>query len=90
VNAFEKNALFLSVNAFRTKVLIRDTIFTSPTGNGTVILRVNPSHVKVQPLAVQREYTIAKVPSYFKTLSIRLTWGILSATFRFAVKPSTD
>ena len=86
----KKNALYLSVNAFRTKVLIRDTIFTSPTGNETVILRVHPSHVKVQPLAVQREYTIAKVPSYFKTLSIRLTWGILSATFRFAVKPSTN
>ena len=29
-----KNALYLSVNAFRTKVLIENTIFTSLTGDG--------------------------------------------------------
>ena len=27
----EKNALYLSINVFSTKVLIGDTIFTSPT-----------------------------------------------------------
>ena len=52
----KKNALYLSVNVFSMKVLIGDTIFTSPNGDGTTILRGHPSHVKVQPPAVQREY----------------------------------
>ena len=38
----KKKALYLSVN-----VLIGDTIFTSPNGDGTVILRGHPSHAKV-------------------------------------------
>ena len=42
-----KYALYLSVNVFSTKVLIGDTIFTSPTGDGTAILRGHPSHAKV-------------------------------------------
>ena len=41
---------------FSTKVLTGDTNFTSPTGDGTAILRDHPSHAKVSPLAVQREY----------------------------------
>ena len=32
------NALYLSVNVFNPKVVIEDTIFTSPTGNVTTIL----------------------------------------------------
>ena len=48
--------LHLSANVFTTKVLIGDTIFTSPTGDGTAILRGHPSHAKVQPLEVQRDY----------------------------------
>ena len=52
----KKNALYLSVNVFSTKVLIADTIFTSPNGDGTAILRGHPSHAKVSPLAVQRKY----------------------------------
>ena len=43
----KKKALYLSVNEFNTKVLIGDTIFTSPTGDGTAILRGHPSHAKV-------------------------------------------
>ena len=42
-----KNALYLSVSVFSTKVLIGDTIFTSPNGDGTAILRGHPSHAKV-------------------------------------------
>ena len=42
-----KQCTYLSVNIFRTKVLIGDTIFTSPTRDGTVILRGHPSHGKV-------------------------------------------
>jgi len=47
---FEKqknNESYLCVNVFITKVLIEDTIFTSPTGDGTAILRGHPSHAKV-------------------------------------------
>ena len=51
-----KKALYLSVNVFSKKVLIGDTIFTSPTGDGTTILRGHTSHAKVQPLAGQMHY----------------------------------
>ena len=47
---------YLSVNVFSTKVLIGDTIFTSPNGDGTAILRGHPSHAKVSSPAVQRKY----------------------------------
>ena len=44
-------ALYLNcANVFSMKVLIGDTIFTSPTGDGTAILRGHSSHVKVKPL----------------------------------------
>ena len=36
-SSLEKKALYLSVNVFSTKVLIGDTIFTSPNGDGTAI-----------------------------------------------------
>ena len=42
-----KKALYLSVNVFSTKVLIVDTNFTSPNGDGAAILRGHPSHAKV-------------------------------------------
>ena len=46
-----KKALYLSVKVFSAKVLIGDTILTSPTGEAlgdeTAILRDHPSHVKV-------------------------------------------
>ena len=44
---FKKNALYLSVKVFSLKVLIWDTIFTSPTGDGTAIFCGRTSHVKV-------------------------------------------
>ena len=43
----EKKTFYLSVKVFHTKALIGDTIFTSPTGDGTAILRGHPSHAKV-------------------------------------------
>ena len=43
----EKSALYLSVNVFSTKVLVGDTIFTSLTGDGTAILRGQPSYARV-------------------------------------------
>ena len=39
--------IYLSVNVFSTKGLIGDTIFISPTGDTTAILRGHPSHPKV-------------------------------------------
>ena len=51
-----KKALYLSVNVFSTKVLIEDTVLTSPTGDGTAILRGHPSHAKVDPFVGQRQY----------------------------------
>ena len=50
----QKNGL--SINVFSTKILIEDTIFTSPTGDGTAILCGLPSHTKVQLFAAKREY----------------------------------
>ena len=49
------NALSLSVNVFSMEVLIKDTIFKSPTGDRTAILHGHLSHAKVKPLAVERE-----------------------------------
>ena len=43
----KKNALYLNVHVFSTKVLIGDTIFTSPAGDGTAILRGHPNHAKM-------------------------------------------
>ena len=69
-----KNALYLSVYVFSTKVLIRDIIFTSP------------HHVTWS--AGPREGLAAC--SYFKTQSIGPAPGIKPATSRSAVKRSTD
>ena len=41
----EKKALYLSVTVLSTKVVTKDTIFTS--GDGTAILRGHLSHAKV-------------------------------------------
>ena len=74
----KKGTFYLSVNVFSTKVLIGDTIFTSPNGDGTAILRGHPSHAKVQPPAGQRKYLHFSV--IFKTLSIGPAPGIEPAT----------
>ena len=43
----KNNEIYLSVNVFSMKVLIGDTSFTLPSGDGTAILRGHPSHAKV-------------------------------------------
>ena len=79
----------MNVNVSSTKVLIGNTILTSPTGVvGTAILRGHPSHAKVSPLAVQRDYLHFSV--IFKSLSFGLAPGIEPATTRSAIKRSTD
>ena len=57
--------IYLSVNVFSTKGLIGDTIFMSPPGDRTAILRVHPSHRRSSHLQ-----TVPSVLRYFKTLSI--------------------
>ena len=52
----KKKSTLFECQVFSTEVLIGDTIFTSPTGDGTAILRGHPSHAKVYPFAGQREY----------------------------------
>ena len=81
----KKKALYLSVNVFSTKALIGDTIFASPTGDGTAILRGHPSNAKVQPLRQYLQFSVI-----FKTLSIGPVPGIEPATSRSAVKRSAD
>ena len=41
----------MSVKVFSAKVLIGDTISTSPNGDTIAILPGHPRHAKVQPLA---------------------------------------
>ena len=82
-SSLEKKALYLSVNVFRMKVPIDDTIFTSPNGDGTAILRGHSSHWKVKPL-------VPSFLSYFRTLSNGLAPGIKPTTYRSAVKRSTN
>ena len=72
----KKKALYLSVNVFSTKVLLEDTIFTSPTGTGP------PFYVVIQ--ATQRFSII------FKTLSVGPVPGIEPLTSRSAVRCSSD
>ena len=46
----------MSVTVFSTKVLIWDTIFTSPTGDGTTILRDLPSQRRSSHLQGKSQY----------------------------------
>ena len=65
------------------KYQLETLYFTSTTGDGTAILRGHPSHAKVQPVAVQREYLHSI--GYFQTLSIGPAPGIEPATSSSAV-----
>ena len=65
-----EKAFCLSSNVCSTKARIGYTIFTSPTGDGTGILRVNrPNHAKALPFAGQRQYLLFPV---FQEFSRRL------------------
>ena len=57
----KKNALYLNVNVFSTNLLIKDTIFTSSTGEGTTTLLNYPSHEKVSPFTGRRKYLYSSV-----------------------------
>ena len=51
LNSGKKNTLYLSVNVFRTKILLTELralfLLLLSTGDGTAILRGYPSHAKV-------------------------------------------
>ena len=83
----KKKALYLSVNIFSTKVLIGDTIFTSPNG------RDRHSTWSSEPREGLAACSAKEVPSFlshFKTLSNCPAPGIEPATSHSAVKRSTD
>ena len=73
---------------FSTKVLIGDTIFTSPNADGTAILLGHPAEPRVG-LAVCSAKAVPSFLSYFKTPSIVPVSGIEPTTSRSAVKRST-
>ena len=76
----ETNALYFSVKVFSTKVLIGDTIFKSPIGDGTDRHFTWPSEPREgQPLAK----AIPSFLSYFKILGIGPVPGIEPAIFRY-------
>ena len=83
-----KNALFLSVNVFSTKVLIKDSILTSPTGDGATILCGHPSHAKVW-LFARKAKVVLSFLSYFSQ-SISPASGIEDPTSCSAIKDSTE
>ena len=75
----KKNALYLSVNVFSTKVLIGYTILTPPTRAETDILRPR------EGLAACSAKGVPSFLSYFKTLSIVPAPGIEPTTSCSAV-----
>ena len=82
-----KNALYLSVSVFSTKVLIDVVIFTSQwRWDRHFTLSFEPR----EDLAVCRAKEVPSFLSYFKTLSIGPSPGIEPATSPSAVKHSTD
>ena len=85
----KKDPLYFSFNVFSPKVIIGDSIFKPPTGDGAAILRGHPSHSKVS-LSVGSAKAIPSFLSYFfKTLSFSRAPRIEPATFRSVVKGST-
>ena len=86
----KNNALYWSVNVFNTKVFIRDTIFTSPTGDGRQDRHFTWSSEPREGPAACSTKVVPSFLSYFKTLSIGPAPGIEPATSRSAVKRSTD
>ena len=86
----ERNALYLNVNVFSTKVLRRGTIFTSPAGDRTaILLGQRTTEPREGPTACSAK-GVPSFLSYFKTLSIGPAPGIEPATSCSAVKRSTD
>ena len=71
------------------KYLLRILFFSSPSGDGTSILRSHPSHTKFKPFERQRKYFHFSV-ILLQTLSIGPVPGIEPTTYISAVGRSTD
>jgi len=80
---FACQIMFLALNYF---LIIGDTIFMSPTGDQTTILRGHPRHAKVVACSAKG---IPSIPSYFKTRSIGPAPGIKPTSLHSAVKLTT-
>ena len=83
-----KKALYLSVNLFSMKVLFVDTIFTSPTGDGTANFIWSSEPCRGQ--AICRAKAVPSFLSQFKTTSVGPAPGIEPLTSCSAVKCSTN
>ena len=88
VRMWKKNALYLSVNVFSTKVLIGDTIFYVSYWRRDRHFTWS-SEPREGPAAC-RAKEVPSFLSYFKTLSIGPAPGIEPATSRSAVTRFTD
>ena len=78
----------MSVNTFSMKVLIGDTIFMSPTGEGTP--HYTWSSEPREGLPVCRAKEVPSFLSYFKTLSTGPAPGIEPANSHFEGKRSAN
>ena len=87
-SAWKKQALYLSVNVFSTKVLIGDTIFY--VSNWRRDRHFTWSYEPREGPAACSAKGVSSFLSYFKTLTIVPTPGIEPATSRSAVKRTTD
>ena len=85
---FKKNALYLSVNVFSTKVLIGDTIFYVSYWRRDRHFTWSSEPREGQ--AACRAKAVPSFLSYFKTVSIGLAPAIKPVTSHSAVKCSTD
>ena len=77
---FACQIMYLALNDY---LIIGDTIFMSPTGHQTAILRGHPTDAKVVACSAKG---IPSFLSYFKTLSIGPVPRIKPTSFRLAVK----
>ena len=86
----KNNALCSSVKVLSTKVLIRETILSSPSGDGRRDSHFTWSSDPRECPAACSAKGVRSFLSYFKTLSIGPAPGIEPASSRSAVKRSTD
>ena len=89
ISLYKKNACYLSVKVFCTKVLIGDTIFTSPTGDGTASLHEWSSQ-PCEGLAACSAKGVPSILSYLKARGVGPALGIEPATHCSADKHSTN
>ena len=78
----------MSVNVFSTKVLMKDRILMSPTGDGSALLFTWSSEPH-EGLVICRAKDVPSFVSYFKTLSIRSGPGDQTHDLTLCIQGST-